>query len=96
MDIRSVEAFCDGVPLQRQIQPLGDGFRLVATLQPRDRVEGTLLHFVVPSVSAPVATEDRRLLGIAFTRMILLQTDTKKAITGKKYPRTRSGRKSKR
>jgi hypothetical protein len=73
--LRNLEAFADGLPLPRQIQPQGDGFRLFATLQPREAVDSTQLTFVSPCVSAPKESEDNRLLGVAFTRLSLLQTE---------------------
>ena len=77
--MRNIEIFVDGLPHDRQVQPLGDGFRLVANLEPREGAEATHLNFIVPSVSVPAASEDRRVLGVAFTRLSLKPIDPPKA-----------------
>lgn len=68
-NLQTVEAFVDGLPLRSQVQPQGAGYRLLATLEPRESAEATQLIFVIPSVSVPRDSEDRRLLGIAFCRL---------------------------
>jgi hypothetical protein len=66
---KNVALLADGEPISLTMVPEGTGFTLTAFLSPRRGNQATDLVYVLPVVVVPMASEDKRPLGIAFARL---------------------------